>query len=199
MLDDHNSNGATRRRFLGAATGFLGAAPLGGLGLLSNSAWAETIDLRAKGGPSQRPLTTSFPEKGRMWESIRGRMAVVHLAVLKDVDEGRLDRVNLTLAALLFVSPWMMGYTDLTIAAQAAWISALVVAIVSAAATTLHFSEWEEWVNFLAGAWIIAAPWILHFHEFGDAVAGFVCIGMIITTIALSELWEVHHPGHKPI
>jgi hypothetical protein len=126
-------------------------------------------------------------------------MAVVHLAVLKDADDGgRLDRVNLTLAVLLFISPWMMGYTDLTIATQAAWISALVVAIVSAAAT-LHFSEWEEGLNFLAGVWIIAAPWTLHFHKFGDAVAAFTCIGVIITTIAMSELWGAHHPDDKPI
>ncbi len=120
-------------------------------------------------------------------------------AVLKDADHGgRLDRVSLSLAALLFFSPWMMGYRDLPIATQAAWISALVVAIVSAAAT-LHFSEWEEWVNFLAGGWIVAAPWILQFHNFGNAVAAFICIGMIVTTIALSELWEANHPGHKPI
>jgi hypothetical protein len=137
MLDDHVSNSATRRRFLGA--------------------------------------------------------------VLKGADDGgRLDRVNLMLAVLLFISPWMMGYMDLTIATQAAWISALVVAVVSAAAT-LHFSEWEEWVNFLAGVWIIAAPWILHFHRFGDAVAAFIGIGMIITTIAMSELWEAHRPGYKPV
>ena len=124
---------------------------------------------------------------------------MVHLAVLKDADDGgRLDRVNLTLAVLLFISPWMMAYTDLTIATQAAWISALVVAIVSAAAT-LHFSEWEEWLNFLAGVWIIAAPWTLHFHKFCDAVAAFTCIGVIITTIAMSELWGAHHPDDKPI
>jgi hypothetical protein len=113
-------------------------------------------------------------------------------------DEGRLDRVSLTLAALLFISPWLMGYTDLTIATKAAWISAIIVAIVSAAAT-LHFSEWEEWVNFLAGVWIVAAPWILHFHRFGDADAAFICIGMIIMMIALSELWEAHRPAYEPI
>jgi hypothetical protein len=145
----------------------------------------------------QRPRA---PRRRRdMWESTRGRLAVVPLAVLKDADDGgRLDRVSLLLAVLLFFSPWMMGFTDLTIVTQAAWISALVVAIVSAAAT-LHFSEWEEWVNFLAGVWIIATPWILHFHKFGNAVAAFISIGVIITTIALSELWEAHHPGYKPI
>ena len=65
-MGNFNSGGATRRRFLGAAAGLLGAAPLGGLGLLSRSACADTIDLHAKGGPGQRSLTAAFPEKGRM-------------------------------------------------------------------------------------------------------------------------------------
>ena len=60
---DFHLDGATRRRFLGAAA--LGGLA-GGLALLSKPARAETIDLGAKGGPSQRLLTSSFPEKGRM-------------------------------------------------------------------------------------------------------------------------------------
>ncbi len=58
-LGEFNRDGATRRRFLGAAA-------VGGLGLLAKPAWTETIDLHAKGGPGQRPLTTSYPEKGRV-------------------------------------------------------------------------------------------------------------------------------------
>lgn len=51
---DLHSDGATRRRFLGAAA--LGGLA-GRLALLSKPARAETIDLGAKGGPSQRLLT----------------------------------------------------------------------------------------------------------------------------------------------
>lgn len=50
----------TRRRLLGAA----GA---GSLSLLAAPAFAQdVIDLRAKGGPSLRPLVTNYPQKGRM-------------------------------------------------------------------------------------------------------------------------------------
>jgi DMSO/TMAO reductase YedYZ molybdopterin-dependent catalytic subunit len=59
MTISFSSNAWTRRRFLNAAA-------LGGLGLFPRPTWAETIDLHAKGGASQRPLTTSYPEKGRM-------------------------------------------------------------------------------------------------------------------------------------
>ena len=124
---------------------------------------------------------------------------MVHLALPKHLDEnGRLDRVSLTLSAVLFLSPWLMGYSDMGLAAKTAWISAIVVAILSLAAT-LHFREWEEWLNLLAGAWLVAAPWVLNFQRDGDAVAAFTACGVIIVTIALSEIWDAHHPGEKPL
>ena len=44
----------------------LGGAGIGGL-LLTSPAWAqETVDLPAPGGPGVRPITTAYPEKGRM-------------------------------------------------------------------------------------------------------------------------------------
>jgi hypothetical protein len=118
---------------------------------------------------------------------------VVHLAIPKTADDqGRLDRVSLCLSGLLFVSPWLMGYIDVASAAKAAWVSAIVIALASLAAT-LHFAEWEEWVNFFAGVWLVSAPWILKFHRDGDAVGAFVGIGFIVTTIAVSEIWDAHH------
>jgi DMSO/TMAO reductase YedYZ molybdopterin-dependent catalytic subunit len=45
----------------------LGAAGMGGLALLPAPARAEeTVDLRVPGGPSKRPITTAYPQKGRM-------------------------------------------------------------------------------------------------------------------------------------
>src|ERR1700674_5250852 len=45
----------------------LGAAGMGGLALLPAPARAEEIvDLRVPGGPSTRPITTAYPQKGRM-------------------------------------------------------------------------------------------------------------------------------------
>jgi DMSO/TMAO reductase YedYZ molybdopterin-dependent catalytic subunit len=45
----------------------LGAAGMGGLALLPAPARAEeTVDLRVPGGPSTRPITTAYPQKGRM-------------------------------------------------------------------------------------------------------------------------------------
>ena len=107
--------------------------------------------------------------------------------------EQRLDHVTLLLAFLLFVSPWMMNFSDYAIAAQTAWISAGVIALVSIAAT-LHFAAWEEWVNLLAGLWLLAAPWLLHFNRDGDAVAAFTGIGVFVVAVTASEIWCEKHP-----
>ena len=50
---------ADRRRFLSAAA-------VGSLGLLAGAARGETVDLHARGGPGLRPITTTYPGKGRM-------------------------------------------------------------------------------------------------------------------------------------
>jgi DMSO/TMAO reductase YedYZ molybdopterin-dependent catalytic subunit len=45
----------------------LGAAAIGGMGLLSRPSWAQdTVDLHVPGGPSVRTMSTAYPEKGRM-------------------------------------------------------------------------------------------------------------------------------------
>ncbi|MGT2478961.1 molybdopterin-dependent oxidoreductase (plasmid) [Methylobacterium oryzae CBMB20] len=57
--DTTSASVPSRRRFLAAASA-------GGLGLLTRRARGETVDFRVSGGPSTRPMTTTYPEKGRM-------------------------------------------------------------------------------------------------------------------------------------
>jgi DMSO/TMAO reductase YedYZ molybdopterin-dependent catalytic subunit len=60
MEHDFLRRAMTRRRILGTAA-------MGGLGLLSAPAWAqETVDFKVPGGPSVRPVSTEFPQKGAM-------------------------------------------------------------------------------------------------------------------------------------
>jgi hypothetical protein len=121
---------------------------------------------------------------------------LVQFVIPGNTDTGRLDRVSLTLALVLFVSPWALGFSDIAMAARTAWVSAIVIALVSALATQ-HFSEWEEWVNLAVGVGLIAAPWVLKFRSAGDAVGVFTGVGIIITTIAVAEIWQEHHHDEK--
>jgi hypothetical protein len=61
MLDhDAQPSGLTRR-------GVLGGMGIASLALMSSPALAQqTVDLHVPGGPGTRPITTSYPQKGRM-------------------------------------------------------------------------------------------------------------------------------------
>ena len=102
--------------------------------------------------------------------------------------KGRLIHVSLVLSGLLFVSPWLLDYAGLAIAANTAWISAIVIAAASLAAT-IHFAEWEEWVTLVGGVWLVIAPWALQFAYFGGATAAFTGVGAFIVGISVSDLW----------
>ena len=103
------------------------------------------------------------------------------------------DWVALVCAVLLFVAPWILGFSGDVAATRAAWITGVVVALFAAAAL-VQFAEWEEWVNGLLGVWMIVAPWIVGFATVGVAVAAFVVLGIVVLAAAASELWQVHHP-----
>jgi DMSO/TMAO reductase YedYZ molybdopterin-dependent catalytic subunit len=60
MVENPASPGVITRRRL------IGTAALGGLTLLALPVRAQTIELPLPGGPDQRDLTTSFPQKGQM-------------------------------------------------------------------------------------------------------------------------------------
>ena len=105
--------------------------------------------------------------------------------------KARLDLAILGLALLLFVSPWLLDYSGLAIAAATAWISAIVIAVATVAAT-IHFSEWEEWVNLAVSGWLIIAPWVLDFRYLNGAAAAFVGIGCFIFAISVSDLWGLY-------
>ena len=110
--------------------------------------------------------------------------------------DGLLSHVTLALSGLLFVSPWLLDYSGLAVAAWTAWISAIVIAIFSLAAT-IHFAEWEEWVALVGGVWLLVAPWALQFAYFGGATVAFSGVGSFIVWISVSDLWAVIRLRHN--
>ena len=103
------------------------------------------------------------------------------------------DWLNLVCAVLLFISPWILGFSGDVTATRAAWITGVVVAIFAVAAL-VQFAEWEEWSSALLGLWMIAAPWVVGFSGVGVAVAAFVVLGIVVLAASASELWQMRHP-----
>lgn len=96
------------------------------------------------------------------------------------------DVANLILGAILFLSPWIVQYPA-GHATQNAWISGLVIAVLSIAALSA-FAVWEEWLNLIVGLWVLVSPWVLKFTG-TTAQSIHVVIGIIVAVLAAVELY----------
>ncbi|MGB3539051.1 MAG: SPW repeat protein [Mesorhizobium sp.] len=105
------------------------------------------------------------------------------------------DWVNLVLAVVLFISPWVLGFVPAATAAWNAWAVAIVIGVLAIAAITA-FAVWEEWINLLLGLWLIVSPWVLHFSTDTRPTWTFVVLGIIAAVISAWALWENQHGTH---
>ena len=96
------------------------------------------------------------------------------------------DVVNLSLAVVLFFSPWLF---DLSGGApwQTASIVGILIAVLSIAALAA-FAVWEEWLMLAAGLALIVAPWLLSFQD-SQAMEIDVGIGVVVAVLAACEAW----------
>ena len=102
------------------------------------------------------------------------------------------DWVNLVLAVLLIISPWVLTYSTDTTAAANAWVSGVVIGLLAIAALTA-LAEWEEWLEMLVGAWVVISPWTLAFASDGIAAWSHVVLGLLVIIFAGSELYQMKH------
>jgi hypothetical protein len=101
------------------------------------------------------------------------------------------DWINLVLAVLLFVSPWVLGFAGETGAAWNAWICGIVVAALAVLAL-VKVAEWEEWIAAALGVWLVISPWVLGFAAMAAALWTHIVLGVVIAVLALWRGWNVH-------
>jgi uncharacterized membrane protein HdeD (DUF308 family) len=102
------------------------------------------------------------------------------------------DWINLICGALLFISPWALGFYGDLVAARTAWVGGIVIGVMAIAAL-VRFAEWEEWVALIVGALVVISPWALGFYGVTYALAACVVLGLIVVLASISELWMVHN------
>jgi hypothetical protein len=101
------------------------------------------------------------------------------------------DWINLVCGALLFISPWALGFSGDMMAARTAWVGGIVIAVMGIAAL-VQFAEWEDWVALIAGVLMIISPWVLGFAAMHLAAWTMVVLGLIVALASVSEIWIVH-------
>jgi hypothetical protein len=101
------------------------------------------------------------------------------------------DWFNLALAVILFVSPWVLGFTAETAAAWTAWVTGIVIAILAIAAI-VQFAEWEEWASLVLGLWLVVSPWVIGFAHGVVAQWTHIVLGLLLAAVAAWEVWLQH-------
>jgi hypothetical protein len=108
------------------------------------------------------------------------------------------DWINLILAALLLVSPWLFDFAGERVPAWHACIAAVVIGGFAMAALAA-FAEWEEWINLALGIWLAAAPWVLGFAGITNAMWTHLVVGLLVAAAAAWEIWQVHHEPPRAV
>jgi ABC-type Co2+ transport system permease subunit len=94
------------------------------------------------------------------------------------------DDANLVLGVWLFLSPWILQYSGMQMAAWNAWIMGVVV-VLAAVAAILYFQEWEEYLAVLVAAWLVISPWALGFSATMMAVGNQIVVGVLVGLLAI--------------
>jgi hypothetical protein len=97
---------------------------------------------------------------------------------------------NLVLAALLFIAPWVVGFSGESAAAWTAWLSAVALAIL-AGCELIRFAEWEDGVGAGIGIWLIVAPWVAGFATDRAAQWAHIVIGLLAIVFSAWDAWSL--------
>ncbi len=105
-------------------------------------------------------------------------------------DLSAINIINALLAAFLFFSPWLIGFTEVEPAFWNAWVCGPLIGFLAIAAVNALY-EWEEWANAALGLWTLVAPWVLGFSHAPGALWTHVGVGLAIVVLAAVELWRM--------
>jgi len=107
------------------------------------------------------------------------------------------DLLNLALAVVLIVLPWVLGFTGETLATRTALGTGLAIAVVSILALFARSARWVDAVGLLLGVWAVVSPWILGFTAIVFAQWALVAVGVLLVAVAAWEVWTGVPP--KPV
>ncbi|MBX7197768.1 MAG: SPW repeat protein [Rhodospirillaceae bacterium] len=104
------------------------------------------------------------------------------------------DWSDMIIGFILFISPWVLKFSDLDYPSWNAWLCGLVIVISAAYSLFVALKEWEHWNGVAIGAWLMAAPWVLDFGSIRSATAVHIVLGLFLI---LSEAWEIRAYRHQ--
>lgn len=101
------------------------------------------------------------------------------------------DWVNVLVAAFLFVSPWILGFSSVAVAAWSAWILGLLIFTVGLWALAYPQLEVPEWCNAVIGVVALAVPFVFGFANLTYVVWNFVISGLVVLALSTLALYQI--------
>jgi hypothetical protein len=94
------------------------------------------------------------------------------------------DPVSALLGAWLVLSPWVLGFSNITVAVTSTVAIGLLLAASSLGAMSVP-QAWEEWMDVGLGVLLIVAPWLLGFDTQPAAMQNALLTGLAVSILSL--------------
>jgi SPW repeat len=101
---------------------------------------------------------------------------------------------NFVLGAWLFISPWVLGFSDAGKVATNAWIFGIIIALLALSAI-FAYQRWEEWLTAAIGVWVFISPWVLGAVSNARILWSSLVVGALLVILALWSSSLEHGPG----
>lgn len=105
------------------------------------------------------------------------------------------DRIGLVLGILLFLAPWIVGFSGMAAAAGSAWVIGVATVIFFAIALAKP-QQWEEWVNLVLAVVLLLAPFVLGFTGVAGAAWSHWILAILIGGDAIWALVASRGQAH---
>ena len=101
---------------------------------------------------------------------------------------------NFVLGAWLFISPWVLGFSDAGKVATNAWIFVIIIALLALSAI-FAYQRWEEWMTAAIGVWVFISPWVLGAVSNARILWSSLVVGALLVILALWSSSLEHGSG----
>ena len=116
------------------------------------------------------------------------------MANLDIARNARWQNVAFVLGAWLYISPWVLGFSDAGKVATNAWIFGIIIALLALSAI-FAYQRWEEWLTAAIGVWVFISPWVLGAVSNARILWSSLVVGALLVILALWSSSLEHGSG----